>query len=160
MPDNKQYCSPHVVKTFFFFHFTCLQLRRNDSSWSELRQNNAKGDTAETCRKLRHPNGRGKLLTMLNNFHQVSQVWQNGTTHQNSYLLNDFDSCMPCLPWLLTAANSLQEWQQGRNTKGRSNHSEGSAWNNAKVSTCRNVIIFTIQCNSLVSSHSFHMISW
>uniref|UniRef100_A0A0A9FZ15 Uncharacterized protein n=1 Tax=Arundo donax TaxID=35708 RepID=A0A0A9FZ15_ARUDO len=44
-------------------------------------------------------------------------MWQNSTAHENSNLLDDFDTSVPSLPRLLTLTDSLQERQEGRDTQ-------------------------------------------
>ena len=65
-------------------------------------------------------------LTVFNNLHQVSEMGQDGTSHQNSNLLHDLDSSMTCLPGFLTLTHRLQEGQQWRCPEGRCHHSESS----------------------------------
>ena len=62
------------------------------------------------------------LLTVLNDLYKIFEVWQDGTAHEDRYLLYDLDTGVPCLPRLLAAADSLQKGKQRWNAKCRSNH--------------------------------------
>lgn len=65
------------------------------------------------------------LETMLNDLHQSRQVRKDSAAHEDGDLLTDFDAGVPGLPALFTLTDSLQEWEEGRDTKGRGNHAEG-----------------------------------
>jgi len=52
---------------------------------------------------------------------------QDGTTHENGNLLDNFDACVASLPRLLAFAHSFQEGQQGGNTQGRCHDSKGTS---------------------------------
>lgn len=48
---------------------------------------------------------------MLNYIHQIFQVGQHSTTHQNANLLHYFDASVSCSPGLFADAYSPQKWQ-------------------------------------------------
>ena len=51
------------------------------------------------------------MLTVLDDLHQVLEMRQDGTAHQDGDLLHDLDACVPRLPRLLTLAHSFEERQ-------------------------------------------------
>lgn len=63
---------------------------------------------------------------MLDYFYQVPQMRQDGTSHQDSDLLDDLNTSMPSLPGLLAPAHSLEERQEGGDTQSRCNDGEGT----------------------------------
>lgn len=64
-------------------------------------------------------------LTMFNNLYQVLEMWEDGTPHENSDLLDDLDARVSGLPRLLALTNGLQEGQQRGNPQGRGDDGEG-----------------------------------
>ena len=63
---------------------------------------------------------------MFNDLHQVLEMGQNSTAHEDGDLLDDLDTGMPGLPGLLAATHGLQEGQQRGDAQGRGHHGERS----------------------------------
>ena len=71
----------------------------------------------------------GSLPTILDNLYKILKVGQlqDGTSYKDNYLLHYLDPSVLCLPRLLTAADRLEEGEQGRNTECQGNYSKCSA---------------------------------
>ena len=61
---------------------------------------------------------------MFNDFNEALKMRQDGTAHEDRYLLADLDASVPSLPGLLALADGLQERQKSRDTKSRRHDSK------------------------------------
>ncbi len=92
-------------------------------------------DTIGSCRLSQRRNGQScngsHLLLFIckpfcDDLNNTLEMRQDGTTHENSNLLNDLDACVAGLPRLLTQAYGLEERQQGRDAQRRRDNRKGT----------------------------------